>query len=97
MRRPFLTIFLLLILSPALPAVERDDNPTALEIFDAALTKFDDIRIGLRKWQYHQTLTTEQLDSAGNVIAKGTWKSIVRPGDPRPLEFTSEKMEGKLS
>ena len=97
MRRPFLTIFLLLILSPALPAVERDDNPTALEIFDAALTKFDDIRIGLRKWQYHQTLTTEQLDSAGNVIAKGTWKSIVRPGDPRPLEYTFEKMEGKLS
>lgn len=97
MRRLSLTILFLLVVLPTLPAAERDDKPTPLEIFDAALARFDDIRLAMRKWQYHQTLTTQQLDSAGNVIAKGTWKSIVRPGDPRPLEFTFEKMEGKLS
>lgn len=97
MRRPVLAILFLLALLPVLPAAEQDDKPTTLEIFDAALAKFDSIRLALRKWQYHQTLATEQLDSAGNVIAKGTWKSIVRPGDPRPLEYTFEKMEGKLS
>ena len=43
------------------------------------------------------TLTTYQLDDAGKVVAKGTWRSIVRPGDPQPLEYTSERMEGKLS
>jgi hypothetical protein len=97
MRRPFLAILFLLMVLPALPAAEQDDKLTPLEIFDAALAKFDTTRLALRKWQYHQTLTTEQLDSAGNVIAKGTWKSIVRPGDPRQLEYTFEKMEGKLS
>ena len=97
MRRPALTILFLLVVLSVLPAAEQDDKPTALEIFDAALAKFDSIRLALRKWQYHQTLTTQQLDSDGKVIAKGTWKSIVRPGDPRPLEFTFEKMEGKLS
>jgi hypothetical protein len=96
-RRLSLTILFLLVLLPALPAAEQNDKPAPLEIFDAALAKFDTIRVALRKWQYHQTLKTEQLDSAGNVIAKGTWKSIVRPGDPLPLEFTSEKVEGKLS
>ena len=25
------------------------------------------------------------------------WESIVRPGDPRPLEYTAESMEGRLS
>lgn len=97
MCRLSLTIFFLLVLLPAFPAAGQDDKLTPLEIFDAALAKFDTIRLALRKWQYHQTLTTQQLDSDGNVIAKGTWKSIVRPGDPRPLEFTLEKMEGKLS
>ena len=33
----------------------------------------------------------------GKVVAKGTWHSIVRPGDPRPLEYTGESMEGKMS
>jgi hypothetical protein len=37
------------------------------------------------------------LDSSGKVVARGTWQSIVRPGDPRPLEYTAERMEGKLS
>ncbi len=37
------------------------------------------------------------MDSAGKVVARGTWKSIVRPGDPGPLEYTFESMEGKLS
>jgi hypothetical protein len=37
------------------------------------------------------------MDSAGNVVASGTWQSIVRPGDPRPLEYTSSRVEGKLS
>lgn len=83
---------------PAFSAVaELEDKPTALAIFDAALVQFDNSRVALRRWQYHQTLTTHQLDGAGKVMAKGTWKSIVRPGDPRPLEYTRESMEGKLS
>jgi len=96
-RRFSLTILFLVVVLPASPAVEQDDKPTALEIFDAALAKFDSIRLGLRKWQYHQTLTTQQFDSAGKLTARGTWKSIVRPGDPRSLEYTSSKTEGKLS
>ena len=75
----------------------EEDKHTALAIFDAALAQFDNSRVALRRWQYHQTLTTHQLDGAGKVVAKGTWKSIVRPGDPRPLEYTRESMEGKLS
>ncbi len=75
----------------------EEEKPAALAIFDAALAQFDSSRLALRKWQYHQTLTTHQLDGGGKVVAKGTWHSIVRPGDPRPLEYTSESMEGKLS
>src|SRR4051812_15482904 len=74
-----------------------NENLTPLAIFDAALAKFDADRVALRKWQYHQTLTTHQFDNAGNVVAKGTWHSIVRPGDPGPLEYTGEKVEGKIS
>jgi hypothetical protein len=70
---------------------------TALEIFDRALTSFDNQRSALRDWQYQQTLTTHQFDAAGKVVARGTWQSIVRPGDPRPLEYIAERMEGKLS
>jgi hypothetical protein len=70
---------------------------TALEIFDRALAAFDNQRVALREYQYHQTLTTHQFDSSGKVVARGTWQSIVRPGDPRPLEYTAERMEGKLS
>jgi len=70
---------------------------SALEIFDRALTAFDNQRAALRDWQYYQTLTTHQFDSSGKVTARGAWQSIVRPGDPRPLEYTAERMEGKLS
>jgi hypothetical protein len=94
MRRFLLT---LLLLSPALRVTAEEDKPAALTIFDAALKQFEDSRVGLRKWQYHQTLVTHQMDGAGKVVAKGTWHSIVRPGDPRPLEYTAESMEGKLS
>lgn len=90
-------LFTLLLLSPVLPLKAEEDKHTALGIFDAALAQFENSRVALRKWQYHQTLTTHQLDGAGKVMAKGTWKSIVRPGDPRPLEYTRESMEGKLS
>lgn len=90
-------LFTLLLLSPALQLRAEEDKPTALAIFDAALAQFESSRVALRKWQYHQTLTTHQLDGAGKIVAKGTWKSIVRPGDPRPLEYTRESMEGKLS
>jgi hypothetical protein len=79
------------------PAAEREEKPAALAIFDAALAQFESSRVALRKWQYYQTLTTHQLDGAGKIVAKGTWHSIVRPGDPRPLEYTGESMEGKLS
>lgn len=75
----------------------QENKFSALDIFDAAMAKFQADRVALRKWQYHQTLITHQLDGTGKVVAQGTWKSIVRPGDPNPLEYTSESMEGKLS
>ena len=84
-----------LVLSASAAAQEQE--LTALEIFDRALASFDNQRTALRDWQYYQTLTTHQLDSAGKAVARGTWQSIVRPGDPRPLEYTAERMEGKLS
>lgn len=90
-------LFTLLLLSPALALKAEEDKHTALAIFDAALAQFENSRVALRKWQYHQTLTTHQVDGAGKVVAKGTWHSIVRPGDHRPLEYTRESMEGKLS
>ncbi len=77
--------------------VEQDAKPSAIAIFDAALAQFEASRAALSKWQYYQTLTTHQLDSNGTVVAKGTWHSIVRPGDPQPLEYTGEKVEGKIS
>ena len=83
---------------PAFPtAAEPEERITPLAIFDAALTQFENNRVALRKWQYYQTLTTHQLDGAGKVVAKGTWRTIVRPGDPQPLEYTATSMEGKLS
>ena len=83
---------------PAFPkAAEPEEKITPLAIFDAALTQFENNRVALRKWQYYQTLTTHQLDGAGKVVAKGIWRTIVRPGDPRPLEYTATSMEGKLS
>lgn len=75
----------------------QEKELTALEIFDRVLTAFDNQRLALRDYQYHQTLTTHQLDSSGKVTARGTWQSIVRPGDSRPLEYTAERMQGKLS
>ena len=89
------TLLFALLFGP--PAKAQEETPTALSIFDAALAQFESSRVALRKWQYHQTLVTEQLDSAGHLVAKGMWRSIVRPGDPRPLEYLNEKMEGKLS
>jgi hypothetical protein len=95
------TFFFLIVLLSFLPtpfcAGESEDKLTPLAIFDAALKQFEDSRAALRKWQYYQTLTTHQLDSSGKIVARGTWKSIVRPGDPGPLEYTAESMEGKLS
>lgn len=96
MRRRYLAVFALLLLSP-LSAIAEEQELTALEIFDRALTAFDNQRVALRDWQYYQTLTTHQLDSSGNITARGVWQSIVRPGDPRPLEYVGERMEGKLS
>lgn len=78
-------------------AAGQEKELTPLEIFDRALSSFDSQRAALRDWQYYQTLTTHQMDSAGKVVARGTWQSIVRPGDPRPLEYTAERMVGKLS
>jgi len=86
-----------LTLGVCLTAAAQEKELSPLEIFDRALTSFDNQRAALRDWQYHQTLTTHQMDNAGKVVARGTWQSIVRPGDPRPLEYTAERMEGKLS
>lgn len=101
MRQLRVTIFLLVLFSGLgkgfSVTAEPDDKLAPLAIFDAALAQFENSREALRKWQYHQTLTTHQFDGAGKVVAKGSWHSIVRPGDPRPLEYTGESMEGKLS
>jgi hypothetical protein len=87
-------VFLLLI---PLSAIAEEKELSALEIFDRTLSAFDNQRVALRDYQYYQTLTTHQFDSSGNVTARGTWQSIVRPGDPRPLEYVGERMEGQLS
>ena len=92
-----LTAISLLLLTGASAATTVEQKPSGLEIFDAALAKFEADRVALRKWQYRQTLRTHQFDSAGKVTAKGMWESIVRPGDPRSLEYTAESMEGRLS
>lgn len=101
MRRRFrlatnLSIFILLLAGRLTFAAEEKEL-TALEIFDRTLAAFDNQRTALREWQYYQTLTTHQFDGSGNVTARGVWQSIVRPGDPRPLEYIAERMEGKLS
>lgn len=94
MHRAYLAACLFLL---PLSAIAQEKELTALEIFDRTLTAFDNQRIALRDFQYYQTLTTHQFDSSGNVTARGTWQSIVRPGDPRPLEYVGERMEGSLS
>jgi hypothetical protein len=94
-RRYFAALVSLLLFPLSVVAEEKELSP--LEIFDRALAAFDNQRIALRDWQYDQTLTTHQFDSSGNVTARGTWQSIVRPGDPRPLEYVGERTEGKLS
>ena len=96
MRRRSFAAFVSLALVP-LAALAQEKELTALEIFDRTLAAFDNQRVALREYQYYQTLTTHQFDSSGNVTARGVWQSIVRPGDPRPLEYVGERMEGKLS
>lgn len=91
-----LSIFILLLPGRLMFGAEEREL-TALEIFDRTLAAFDNQRTALRDWQYYQTLTTHQVDGSGEVIARGVWQSIVRPGDPRPLEYIGERMEGKLS
>ncbi|HSP44586.1 MAG TPA: hypothetical protein VLO30_01210 [Chthoniobacterales bacterium] len=86
-----------LLLIGRLTFAAEEKELAALEIFDRALGAFDNQRAALRDWQYYQTLTTHQFDGSGKVMARGTWQSIVRPGDPRPLEYIAERMEGKLS
>ena len=88
---------LVLLALTVIPSVAQQPKLRAIDVFDAALAKFEADRVALRQWQYHQTLTTHQFNNSGDVVAKGTWKSIVRPGDPRPLEYTSKSMEGQLS
>ncbi|HSV63116.1 MAG TPA: hypothetical protein VLH83_07190 [Chthoniobacterales bacterium] len=96
MRRRYLAALVSLFLFPwSIIAEEKELG--ALEIFDRTLAAFDNQRTALREYQYYQTLTTHQFDSSGNVAARGVWQSIVRPGDPRPLEYVGERMEGKLS
>jgi hypothetical protein len=95
----FATTFSIFIslLAGRLTLAAEEKELTALEIFDRTLAAFDNQRAALREWQYYQTLTTHQFDGSGNVTARGVWQSIVRPGDPRPLEYIAERMEGKLS
>ena len=93
----FLVVFFFILAPRFSSAEEQGDKLKPLVIFDAALAQFESSRVSLRKWQYYQTLTTHQLDGTGKVVARGTWTSIVRPGDPGPLEYTAQSMEGKLS
>jgi len=96
MRRRYLAALVSLLLFPwSVIAQEKELSP--LEIFDRTLAAFDNQRVALRDYQYYQTLTTHQFDSSGSVTARGTWQSIVRPGDPRPLEYVGERIDGKLS
>ncbi len=88
---------LVLLVVSVIPSFAQQPKVGAIDVFDAALAKFEADRVALRQWQYHQTLTTHQFNNSGDVVAKGTWKSIVRPGDSRPLEYTSKSMEGQLS
>jgi hypothetical protein len=100
MRRRFQFAILgisVLVVAGRLTFAAEEKELTALEIFDRTLAAFDNQRTALRDWQYYQTLITHQTDGSGNVIARGVWQSIVRPGDPRPLEYIGERMEGKLS
>src|SRR3954453_21360839 len=90
-------VFLCLLIAGLAPARAEEKELTALDIFDRALASFDTQRAALREYQYYQTLTTHQFDSTGQVTARGTWQSIVRPGDPRPLEYVGERIDGKLS
>src|SRR5256885_6429505 len=94
-RRYFAALVSLLLFPWSVIAQEKELNP--LEVFDRALAAFDNQRVALRDYQYYQTLTTHQLDSSGSVTARGAWQSIVRPGDPRPLEYVGERVDGKLS
>jgi hypothetical protein len=96
MGRRYFAAFVSLFVFP-FSGLAQEKELSALEIFDRALAAFDNQRVALRDSQYYQTLTTHQFDSSGNVTARGTWQSIVRPGDPRPLEYVGERMEGKLS
>ena len=97
MKAGFLFALFLALLPSLTTNAAQEEKSEALEIFDAAVAKFESDRAELRRWQYQQTLTTHQSDGAGTVVARGTWRSIVRPGDPKPLEYLSEKREGKLS
>lgn len=90
-------IFLAAVLFSGPAEAQTEKNPSGLQIFDAAIAKFEADRTALRQWQYHQTLTTQQFDRSGNIVARGTWHSIVRPGDPGPLEYTGKSVEGHLS
>ena len=96
MRVRYLAVCLLSLLCRLTFAAEEKEL-SALEIFDRTLSAFDNQRVALRDSQYYQTLTTHQFDGSGAVTARGTWQSIVRPGDSRPLEYVAERMEGKLS
>ncbi len=86
-----------LSLATEVARAEDSEKLSALEIFDSALARFEANREALEKWQYCQTLTTQQVDSSGKIVAQGRWQSIVRPGDSGPLEYTSKQVEGKIS
>jgi len=88
---------LLILFSCGAFAQVAESDPAALRLFDAALGKIEARSVPLRKWQYRQTLTTRQLDAEGDVTASGTWRSIYRPGEKDPIEYTSEELKGSLS
>ncbi|HEY5892316.1 MAG TPA: hypothetical protein VIT91_03705 [Chthoniobacterales bacterium] len=70
---------------------------TALQIFDGAIHQFEQRQRSLHPWQYYQTLVTRQYDDKGNVIGKGIWRALVRPGAQPPIEYIAGSTEGELT
>ncbi len=92
----FRLVAILVMTGLVFPLHAQESDSAALAIFDSALGKLNERSVLLKKWQYYQTLTTQQYDSDGQVMARGTWKSIFRPDEKDPVQYVSEDLEGRL-
>ncbi len=92
---PLLVLGSCLAMLPSLRA--QEDHRTALEIFDTALMRTEKRQAVLRSWQYYSTLTTRQYDDDGGIVGKGTWRTLIRPGERDPVQEISESRDGTLT